>query len=46
MRGRYYIREEYKEYPAHGCGGCFMVGKWTFHYNDGTKETVTKRWRA
>ncbi len=42
---RYCVKEEYQEYPAPGCTGCFMVGKWTYHYSDGTKETVSMRYR-
>ncbi len=48
---RLYIREEFEE-SVHIVKGCTPSGnkainikKWTFHYNDGTKETVTMRER-
>lgn len=39
------INEDYREYPAPGCIGCFMIRKWTYYYSDGTEETVTVRER-
>lgn len=39
------LREEFTDLAAKGCGSCYRVRKWTFHYSDGTKETVTTRTR-
>lgn len=42
---RYCVREEFEDKIAGGSVGMFALKKWTYHYNDGTKETVTLRYR-
>lgn len=42
---RYYIKEEFEDKAAAGSVGMFRIKKWTYHYNDGTKEVVTLRYR-
>lgn len=39
------IKEEFEDYAAVGSAGMFRIKKWTFHYSDGTKETVKIRYR-
>lgn len=39
-QARVCIREEFEDYAAPGCINMYRVKKWTFHYNDGTTETL------
>lgn len=39
------VREAFEDKIAGGSVGLFRVKKWTYHYSDGTKETVSMRYR-